>query len=65
MDAVQQLFHTTSLVSLLLQSSNILFGVFLTGKAFTISRKIAVNFREVSLKVVLKAGVLDYFGEIL
>ena len=48
-DAVQQRCHIALLASLLLTQGNLFFDVFLTSKVITILRKIAVNFREVSL----------------
>ena len=45
-------------------SRNLLFGVYLPRKIITILRKIAVNFRQVSLKEILPSvSVLECFGE--
>ena len=45
-------------------SKNLLFGVYLPRKIITILRKIAVNFRQVSLKEILPSvSVLECFGE--
>ena len=51
-DRLQQQCHVTFSIYLFVTSRNFLFGVFLPRKIITVSRKIAVNFREVSLKGV-------------
>ena len=62
-DRLQQRFHVTFLIYLFVASRNLLFGVFLPRKIITILRKIAVNFRQVSLKeVLLSVSVLECFG---
>ena len=58
--------HVTFLIYLFVTSRNLLFGVFLLREMITILRKIAVHFRQVSLKrVLLSVGVLECFGKIL
>ena len=49
-DGLQQRCHITFLVSTFVASTNLLFGVYLPRKIITISQKIALNFRQVSLK---------------
>ena len=64
-DRLQQRCRMTFLIYLLVTSRNLLFDVFLPRKIITISRKIAVNFRQVSLKgVLLSISVLKCFGKI-
>ena len=64
-DEPQQWCHMTFLVSLFVTSRILLFGVFLPRKIITISQKIAVNVRQVSLKgVLLSVNVLECFDKI-
>ena len=57
-DGLQQRCHMTFL--------NSLFGVFLPRKIITILRKIAANFRQVSLKgVLVSVNLLECLGKIL
>ena len=49
-DTLQQRCHMTLLVSLLLQTSKLLYGVFSTSNVFTILRKIAVNLQAKSFR---------------
>ena len=54
----------TFLISLFVTSKNLLFGVFLPKKISTILRKIAINFRQMSLNgVLLSVSVLECFGK--
>ena len=54
----------TFLVSLFVTSTNIFFGVILPRKIITIPRKIAANFRYVSLKgVLVSVNILECFGK--
>ena len=58
-DGLQQRCLVTFFVSLSVTSKNLMTGVFLPTKIITILRKIAVNFRQASLKgVPLLASVL-------
>ena len=64
-DRLQQRFHVTFLIYLFGTSRNLLFGVFLPRKIITILRKIASNFRQVSLKdALLSVSVLECFSKI-
>ena len=64
-DGLQERCHITFLVSLFVTSRNLLSGVFLPNKIITILQKIAVNFRQVSLKGALPSvSILECFGKI-
>ena len=57
--------HVTFLSYLFVTLTNSWFGVFLPRKIITILRKIAVNFRQVSLKgVLVSVSILQCFGKI-
>ena len=52
-DGLHQQYHMTLLVSLFVTLRHLFFGVFLPIKIVTISWKMTINFRQVSLKGVL------------